>query len=137
MVFHHGKRISLCYVIDYCVMFAYRACQLRNQIWQFVLYIKIYVINTKSFYFKNDERAQDFSFSLWKYLKKKTPKNKQTKKNTFAMEKTNFPFSCVWILHVRLLIKSFKMLKQNLRFLSTALSEISQCSNRVSYKVKS
>lgn len=95
MVFHHGKRISLCYVIDYCVMFAYRACQLRNQIWQFVLYIKIYVINTKSFYFKNDERAQDFSFSLWKYLKKKHQKTNKQKKNTFAMEKTNFPFSCV------------------------------------------
>ena len=56
---------------------------------------------------------------------------KRKKKYTFAMEKTNFPFSCVWILHVRLLIKSLKMLNQNLRFLGKALSEIIQCSNRV------
>ena len=47
------------------------------------------------------------------------------------MEKIHFPFSCVWILHVTLLIKSFKMLNQNLRFLSKALSEIIQGSNRV------
>ena len=96
MVFHHGKRISLCYVIDYCVMFAYRACQLRNQIWQFVLYIKIYVINTKSFYFKNDERAQDFSFSLWKYLKKKHQKTNKQKKKHLCYGKDQFPFQlCV------------------------------------------